>query len=623
MDKINFPINFNPIGLNYTMTYAHFGDSNDVAYLRQQCQEAIQDTIQIYGSELIRGGKLRVQNDHYRIVRSLASGSYGTTAMVQNSKDGLYYCLKSQVPQSNHDELECYKEAMMHHILDLHTRSFMDHKSDLIPTLYHVIRSKIVRGPIYFIMDLMSESLSSRLDAIPSGHGRILEFVRCLTHITPTLTKLYTNGLYNHGDLHMGNIMYDRLSGMYRLIDYGFSRIRIGTGTKHHMLALAVRNKRSDASRDLTQLIVNFEMRYRINKMEYTEGSFEHAVQQMIQRVVYNGRCSGLHPEHSYDFIDYDWRSSYAYFNDHTNLNGTHWMIQSYINSLPSPNVASSSVRTPHAASASSHAASASSHAASASSRPVRTPRPASAAPRANEIVPIKRNMMQNPGCIILIMSILGILLGKVFAMQFKGGRVANPSISLVQLPHHVSYSKNHSIQMKPPFKNLSNTRTKRSVKNSTRRRSYTIPQAKIEDFDKLSIVSFYHFLRFQAFPKQKEKKEMFKIAAMVPLQRPDVFSQIVIAVKENDMDHMMEILQRNKLPLTGIEPYQERWNTILDAYFAEKDSPFELLQTLLHVGDQVADFMKRYHSADKETKNMMVMQTCITASDAPELMLE
>ena len=119
----------------------------------------------------------------------------------------------------------------------------------------------------------------------------------------------------------------------------------------------------------------------------------------------------------------------------------------------------------------------------------------------------------------------------------------------------------------------------------------------------------------------------MLREAAMVPLQRPDVFGQIVKAVQENDIDHMMEILQKNKIDVSklglDIEPYQELWNTILDAYFEEKDSPFELLQTLLHVGDQVDDFLKRYHSADKETKKMMVMQTCITASDAPELMLE
>ena len=113
----------------------------------------------------------------------------------------------------------------------------------------------------------------------------------------------------------------------------------------------------------------------------------------------------------------------------------------------------------------------------------------------------------------------------------------------------------------------------------------------------------------------------MFKKAAMVPLQHPDVFAKIVKVVKDNQFDQMMKILQKNKLDLGEVEVYQKIWNTVVDAYFEEKEFPIELLQKLLKVGN-VEDFLERYHSSNQETKEMMVMQTCITASDYPEMML-
>ena len=345
MDKINFPINFNAIGLDYRMTYSTFENSNKISYLRGRCQRARRDTIRENKSDLY--GELHLQDgSKYEVVKTLASGSYGTTALIRNISSNQTYCLKRQIIQGKHadqDELDAFKEAMMHHILDLHTRAFEDYKSDLIPTLYHIVRFKVAKGPviIYFIMDLMSSSLSNRISCISSEHDRLLEFVRCLTHITPTLRKLYKMGLYNHGDLHTDNVMYDINTKSYKLIDYGFSRIRIGSGSNQRILALSDQNTRSDESRDLTQLIVAFEKDNQIHEMEYTNDSFEHAVQQLIHRVVHS-KCSGQgHDEHSYHFIDHSWKSSYVYFNTHTNMNGIHSVIQTSLNALPSPAIAS------------------------------------------------------------------------------------------------------------------------------------------------------------------------------------------------------------------------------------------------------------------------------------------
>ena len=642
MDRttIKFPINFNPIGLNYEMKYDNFYFSNNVAYLHGRCQEAAQDTIECVvdharKTQLKVGGILQLTNGtQYRIQQAIASGSYGITAVVQNSKDGRYYCLKHQFARDDNGKLDAFKEAMMHHILDLSTRpdGFRATQSNLIPRLYHVVRSNKVGGPIYFIMDLMYQSLADRLKTKPD-HDRLRELMDCLVHITPTLKILYKRGIYNHGDLHTGNVMFDRTDGSYKLIDYGFSRIRIG-GEGGHMLELNGRNARSDPSRDLTHLISTFEMYHRGHRMAYREGSYEYAIEQFIKSIAYEGNCTGSvedgldgHDPHKHNFINLFGKMPYDHFTLHTNEDGTHLKIQQAINKMRSlaERDAPSSELMPYAASAAS--------AASAAPRTPRAGRAANAAVR-EEIVQINQ---QNPGCMLLLLLMMLLAMrGAVWLYHGKGGRVPvsylsmsnQPVISSKHIPSQSFASPTHSIQMKFSNNsyNKSNTRTNRtSKKNNTRRRSHKIPYAKIEDFDKLSLVSFYHFLRFEAFPgvSQKEKKEMFKIAAMVPLQRPDVFEQIVEAVKEKDMDYMMAILKENQLDLKEIDSYQELWNDILDAYFSEKDYPFDLLQTLLHVGGNVEDFLEQYRPANKETKKMMVMQTCITASDCPELMLE
>ena len=644
---LTFPINFKPIGLNYKLTLDAFDslDSN-LGDLKRECQPAVVDTIQSQivdpikdKSELIKGGELhfkdrslRPSREHirYRVERALGSGSFGLTAIVRDIDTGELFCLKRQlVYNDTKSELDAFKEAMMHHILDVDTRpdGFVRSQSNLIPRLYHVVRSAREEIYIYFIMDLMTDALHEHLFNIPTYHGRLIEFTRCLFEIIPTLELLYKKGSYTHGDLHMGNVMYDARSQTYKIIDYGFSRIVIGSGKELRIFQLNEANDRNDPSRDLTQLITAFELSHKIDKVQFTDGSFEHGVQQLIRSVAYESRCSGsgpAHPAHTHDMVGAGWGASYRYLNKHTNVNGTYTSVQQMINQLPRWNAEPSAV----------------------SHKPVS----AFSAARAAVTASIRQINQQNQGVILLyfLISAIAFIVGsKIYYGQ--GGR--DPIMNSLELYHlskpvipskHITYESmsfqpTKSIQMKfsnnsKTRSNNSKTRTNRSVKNNTRRRSHKIPYAKIEDFDKLSLVSFYHFLRFEAFSgiSQKEKKEMFKIAAMVPLQRPDVFEQIVEAVKENDFYNMMAILKENQLDLSKlsklgmeIEPYQELWNSIIDAYFKEKDSSFELLQTLLHVGGNVEDFLKRYHSADKETKKMMVMQTCITASDFPELMLE
>jgi len=654
---IKFPINFKPIGLDYVMTRAHFlGYSDNVDYLHKQCQEADQDNIErVFNSasqkiELKVNGILQLKNGtQYRIHQPIASGSYGITAVVQNMTDGRYYCLKRQNGDATRDELDAYKEAMMHHILDLSTRPYEAAKSNLIPRLYHVVHSTVGRHRfVYFIMDLMYESLGDRFKKIPSDHGRLRELMNCLSHITPTLQLLYKRGFYNHGDLHTGNVMFDATDGSYKLIDYGFSRIQIG-GEGGHMLQLNGRNNRSDPSRDLTHLISTFEMYHRIKKSKaYGEGSYEYEIEQLIKRVAYKAVCSGSvelgleeHDPHEYSLINSGGKMPYDHFGDHTNLNGTHLKIQEAINKMIGL-IASSSELMPRAASAAASSSELMPYAASASSLSFRapiTPRPARAANAAASEA-VRQVNQQNPGCMLfLLLMILLAMRGAVWIYYGKGGRepirnsleMHRVSKSVIPSKHNTYESMSfptHSIQLKNHSKTRTNSKT-RSIKNNTRRRSHKIPYAKIEDFDKLSLVSFYHYLRFEAFPgvSQKEKKEMLREAAMVPLQRSDVFAQIVEAVNEKDMDYMMEILKENKLDLSTlgleIEPYQELWNSILDAYFTEKDYPLDLLQTLLHVGGNVEDFLEQYRPANKEVKKMMVMKTCITASDCPDLMLE
>ena len=100
MDRttIKFPINFNPIGLDYKMTHAHFGYSNNVAYLHGRCQKADHDNIERVLDRASGKIQLKVNGilqltdgTQYRIHQPIASGSYGITAVVQNMTDGGYY----------------------------------------------------------------------------------------------------------------------------------------------------------------------------------------------------------------------------------------------------------------------------------------------------------------------------------------------------------------------------------------------------------------------------------------------------------------------------------------------------------------------------------------------------
>ena len=200
---LTFPINFKPIGLNYRLTLAAFDtlDSN-LDDLKRACQRAVVDTIQSRivdpiknKSELIKGGELHIgdpsprssRNIRYRIERALGSGSFGLTAIVRDLDTGELFCLKRQLVYNNtKSELDAFKEAMMHHILDVDTRpdGFVKSQSNLIPRLYHVVRSAREAIYIYFIMDLMTDAVHEHLFKIPTYHGRLFD------HFPPSETTL-------------------------------------------------------------------------------------------------------------------------------------------------------------------------------------------------------------------------------------------------------------------------------------------------------------------------------------------------------------------------------------------------------------------------------------------------
>jgi hypothetical protein len=254
--------------------------------------------------------------------------------------------------------------------------------------------------------------------------------------------------------------------------------------------------------------------------------------------------------------------------------------------------------------------------------------------PHVQEIVQINK---QNPGVMILSLMMILLVMGGALMYRVEGGGDPIQMLfngDLNHRPKHFNSKKFSNLNgTRKKFSNLNGTRRnnnnnfskrKSNTRSNHTRRSNNGSYAKIEDFDKLSLVSFYHFLRFHAFPgvSSEDKKEMLKKAAMVPLQREDVFKQIEMAVQQNKFDQMMGILEENQLDLGEVEVYQKIWNSILDAYFKEEEFPIELLQKLLKVGGNVEYFLERYHSSNQKTKEMMVMQTCITTSDYPEMML-
>jgi hypothetical protein len=196
-----------------------------------------------YSSQIIINGV------DYFVVSHIGSGSYGAIAHVRSATGD--YVLKIQQADNDEEARKCMKEAMINHI-------FADRFPAFCNKIY-TIRQKRIGGIYYicYLLEKLDTTVQQDIQAIgnPAGPdigGFTPRQVQTGDYIKPLLCttargleRIYTEFQGNHGDLHCGNIMNNKI------IDYGFSRLNyegvlIECDPQY--------NNRSSESRDLTVL---------------------------------------------------------------------------------------------------------------------------------------------------------------------------------------------------------------------------------------------------------------------------------------------------------------------------------------------------------------------------------
>jgi hypothetical protein len=98
------------------------------------------------------------------------------------------------------------------------------------------------------------------------------------------------------------------------------------------------------------------------------------------------------------------------------------------------------------------------------------------------------------------------------------------------------------------------------------------------------SVENLFTYLRFHAFPEESEQtvRTLIQTAFYVPCRAPEILKQIYKTVKQHDIQQCHRVLMKYKKPDTFYKALLQKAHvpisdvksvdTILDAYFAEKD---------------------------------------------------
>jgi hypothetical protein len=148
----------------------------------------------------------------------------------------------------------------------------------------------------------------------------------------------------------------------------------------------------------------------------------------------------------------------------------------------------------------------------------------------------------------------------------------------------------------------------------------------KIEDMLYVSVECLLNYLRFYSFPSisEKEKHALFLSLHNTPLRSPEVFPQIVDAVKRDDFAALKSIVNMNRIDLSkeieaalgkSKKPYPDSWPLILDCYFAESNSgiALDLLAKLISFPildekmEALSRFIAHYKSSTPEVRQYLV----------------
>ena len=257
------PIDFKPMGIDFTIQPGMKGPIDsimaykgwDIDFDMAQVSDAdnnLSAVIPAGSTDLVfvENTTCIIDGATYRVVSHSGNGTFGATCVVAREEGGneLRFALKEQDASDKPGDI--VKEAMANHFLNL----VDDPAKPFFPKIHKIFTSNRTNGnkqgeKIYILMDFLAVDGHKFLKGLNSRSQADTGAVILFDQLAEPLKELYEKYEYNHGDLKPGNVMFGH-DNRLRLIDFGFTRIRIG-GVIIQQDAF---NKESNASQDLTQM---------------------------------------------------------------------------------------------------------------------------------------------------------------------------------------------------------------------------------------------------------------------------------------------------------------------------------------------------------------------------------
>lgn len=260
---VALPIDFSPMGINFTIDLSMNGTISQI--MRDNGWNVDNDIVRVPDADnnlsavIPAGSKIRtfltdttciIDGATYRVISHAGNGAYGATCIVAREEGGneLRFALKEQ--DADYNPLNIVKEAMANYFLN----QVDDPANPFFPKIYKIFRSNRSNGvnqgdKIYILMDLLAVDGQRFLEGLFRNNQYGVGVVILFDQLVEPLKELYEKYEYNHGDLKPPNVMFGH-DNRLRLIDFGFTRIRIG----NVIIQERRYNKVSNASHDLTQM---------------------------------------------------------------------------------------------------------------------------------------------------------------------------------------------------------------------------------------------------------------------------------------------------------------------------------------------------------------------------------
>jgi serine/threonine protein kinase len=260
---VALPIDFSPMGIDFTIQPGMKGPIDsilaykgwDIDFDMAQIPDAdnnLSVVIPAGSTELVfvENTTCIIDGATYRVVSHSGNGTFGATCVVAREEGGneLRFALKEQ--DASYKPGDIVKEAMANYFLNL----VDDPAKPFFPKIHKIFTSNRTNGnkqgeKIYILMDFLAVDGHKFLKGLNSRSQADTGAVILFDQLAEPLKELYEKYEYNHGDLKPANVMFGH-DNRLRLIDFGFTRIRIG-GVIIQQDAF---NKESNASQDLTQM---------------------------------------------------------------------------------------------------------------------------------------------------------------------------------------------------------------------------------------------------------------------------------------------------------------------------------------------------------------------------------